>query len=285
MGANFSFSANVAESIVKDAINVAIQYSQNCSAKLKNTQQITLTDCTITAKDININNVGVGIVKCAQDVSNVANIQQIVQQALQQSATSASQQLGILDLGRVSAQFGVNFSDVQSSLSQSIVENFTQTCTSQFANNQSFTCSGSTLYLSEGINLINYQNTITDCTFKAVSQTDAYSQLQQIVSQSAVAKEESVFSFTVVAGLVIVAVIAIIATGYARKSNTIGSTGGYTNVGGSRVSNSTAWLIVGIVAFICIIIIIYAFLANSRGWWPFLPTTSPAVGTGFQTSS
>ena len=277
IGAKFNFSANAAESIVTDAINVAITYSQTCSAKLKNTQQISLTGCTITAKNINIDNVGVGIIKCAQDVSNTANIQQVVEQALKQSATAASQQLGL----GLKADIAVSLSKVTAALSQSIVENFTQTCTSQFVNNQSFICNGSQITLSEGINVTNYQNTLTSCTFKAVSQTQAYSQLQQIISQSSVAEEQSFFSFTVVAGLVIVAVISIIATGYARKNTMNGYSGG---VSGSKVSNSTSWLIIGIVAFICIILIIYALLASSSGWWPFLPKTTPATGTGFQTN-
>lgn len=283
----FNFSANVTKNIVQTAISAAIQYAQTCSAQLKSSQSIVLNNCVFKGQSIDVSNLGVGVIKCAQDVSNTAQIQTVVQQALHQAAESASQQLGLLDLGQAAANIGINYSDVEQKLSTTITEQFTQTCTADFASSQSFTCNNSKVFLSEGLYLNNYQSSLVSCTFTAVSSTSDYNNLQQIVSQSAVAKQESLFSFSVVAILVIIAFISIISIA-ARLGTGTGGTSYASTQAGSESSRASArtgvWIIIGIVIVVALLIIAYTWTASTNGFWPFLPKSNPD-STGYQVSS
>jgi hypothetical protein len=271
MGANFSYSRNVTDSIVRSGITAAVAFTQICASRIQNNQTITLQNCTLNAQSIDIENVQIGVIKCASDASNQENIQNAVEQAIRQSAQTASQQLGILDLGRVSVNESVNIAKVEADLATTITTSFTQVCTPQLESNQNITCINSTINTGPLV-LSNYQQSLVDCTFRAVSQSEAYNQLQQIVSQSAVAKEESIFSVYVVIGLVAIAITAIIVLN--SKRNIVAA--GNRSVGASR----NTWLVIGIVIVICIVIVGYAAFASSNGWWPFRRNTS-GVGTGY----
>jgi hypothetical protein len=272
MGANFSYSKNVTDSIVRSGINAAVTFTQTCASRIQNSQTLTLQNCTLNAQSIDIQNVQFGVIKCAADASNQENIQNAVEQAISQAARTASQQLGILDLGRISSNTSINIAKVEADLSTTITTAFTQRCTSQLQSTQNITCDNSTINTGPLV-LSNYQQSLVDCTFQAVSQSEAYNQLQQIVSQSAVAKEESIFSVYVVIGLVAIAIVAIIVLNSKRNVMRVGN----RSVGASR----NTWLVIGVVVVLCIAIIGYAMLASSNGWWPFKSTANPA-SSGYQ---
>lgn len=275
----FNFSENVTKSIVQTAINVAINFATTCSAQLKSTQQITLNNCVFHGSRIEAQNLGVGVVKCAQDVSNNAQIQTLVQQAVQQAAEAAAQQLGLLDLGRAAVNIGKNYATTVQRLSENITENFTISCTADYISDQTFTCQGSQVYLTDGVYLNNYQSSLISCTLNAVSNTSVYNDLRQIIMQSAVAKEESLFSFWVVAALVIIAFISII--GVALRSGALSSSS--SQAGTSSGRRAGIWIIITIVIVVCLLIVGYTWVASANGWWPFVPATN-SDATGYQVS-
>jgi hypothetical protein len=272
----FNLSENVTKSIVNTAVAVAINFVTTCGAQLKSTQTINLDGCVFKGRSITADQIGVGVVKCAQDVSNSAQIQTLVQQAVQQAAEAAAQQLGLLDLGRAAIQIGKNYATTVQNLSETITENFTVACTAEFTSTQEFNCHNSQVYLSDGLHLSSYQSSLLTCTQNAVSTTSVYNDLRQIISQSAVTREESIFSFWIVAVLVLIAFISVI--GIALRSGAFSPSGGATTPQARRTG---IWIIIGIVIVVSLLIIGYTWLASTNGWWPFLPTTNSDV-TGYQ---
>lgn len=260
-----NFSQNVTDSIVRAGINAAVTFTQTCASKIQNTQTVTLKNCKFQAKDINISNVGIGLVRCASDTSNAANIQNVVEEAIHQAAETAKQQLGLLNLGQAAIQASQNITKTEVDLATAITFAFTQTCTSEISSSQNVVCENSEVVLGDSLNLTNYQTSIVECTFKAVSKTDAYNRLKEEISQSAVAKEESAFSIYIVIFLVIIAIVAILAINRRGSSRSVG--GSSRSIGGA--SNGRNWSILGMVVILSIVVISYCYYASSNRLWPF----------------
>lgn len=272
MGAQVFVAKNTVDTIVKAGISAATVFSQTCSNNISNAQEADIRNCTINATAFNITNVGYGINKCVTDVSNKQNLLNNVEQAVHQATEAAKQQLGLLDTGQVSVGVAINTTKAELDIATTITDTYSSGCSGTIASTQTLRCDNSTLNINGPINLQNYQVSINECALRATQQTSAYNELKQIFSQSAVAKEESIFSIYVVVGLVSIAIIAIIIVNIrSTQTNAYG-------VRTSRTGGAATWIAVGVVVVIGLLVIGYAYLASSNGWWPFKSTKPSATG-------
>lgn len=273
MGANLSVATSTVNNIVNAGITAATNFSLTCASTVTNEQTIVLgKGCTFKAANVTVENTGVIINKCVSDVSNKQNLQNSITQAIHQATEAAKQQLGILNIGQASAQISTSITNAETNLATTITNAYSTGCGGQLTNTQTFKCEeGSLLDLTGNFTIKNAQFSINECALKLAQQSDGYIALKQAFEQSTVAKEESIFSIYVVVGLVSVAIIALVIVNMRRSgANGLPS--------GSSEYDSTTWIVIGIIILIGIIIVAYAALASSNGWWPFVSTAPSAKG-------
>ena len=141
----------------------------------------------------------------------------------------------------------VNLSSATTLLSETIANEFIQTCTSNASNTQSFECTNSDDVTIKSITFESYQTSVNNCMQNNTNINNAKANVSSIIDQTATAKEENVFNSFIIIFFVIIGIIFII----------------FIGLGG------TNWWLILVLIVIVIIIIGYASLSSSIGLWPF----------------
>ncbi len=241
-----STSSNTIDSMIKDSINVINNYSQVCAITATGAANlISVTGCILENVNILEKNQLIINSSCITNASNQVAISSVVSQSMNQSAQAAT---SLFDFGNVTA--AKNFIDATVELADTISNTFNSTCASKLsAGTNTFVCQGSTIKNSV-FTFDNYESITQECILNVVNVSEAYTKAVSSLQDSAVAKNESVFS---ILALVFVSILAI----------------GAWFIINVATDPFYQWLVVGIVLFFTLSAVIYTITAKNSGNYPF----------------
>lgn len=231
-------------------INMGIlnEFAIDCSSTLSQKNIINAQDeCSIDITDTDLVNTAYVDKSCLLSASNAAQMSSIAAQQMEQQASAIAQQWG---LSSASTSNLINNSYI---LSQDIVNTYSLDCASDIYQSNSVTCSGGGSITMNGASLENFSDIEADCTQKVLSSSQAASDIETILSQSAKAEQESKFGglMTAIFGVIAVIVIVLIIVKSSRSS--------------SSSSKAPIGMIVGIFVFLVVAVIVYVSVVSKKG--------------------
>lgn len=243
-----AISTNIANQAKQIGISVTNTFTQNCTDKIAQSQDLDVTKCPgLKIKQVNFQQNDYISQACIQNDQTKDQIKQTITTKLNQMANSTNEGLGI---GVSDAASIVNSS---TNLAEAIANTYTQTCVSQVAQSQKFVCNKSK---DVNIGIINFDQgttSISSCLQKDTSVNAATIQYAQAIGQSAAAKNADSFVIFIVIFFVIIGFIGYVIIQLVK-------------------SNTVKWIVVGIVIVLVLFSIAYGFTAYENRSWPFEKT-------------
>jgi phosphoribosylaminoimidazole carboxylase (NCAIR synthetase) len=215
MGSAFTtqVSANAAEDIVNDSVNVVVQNVQNCRNSLNKQQLLKVTgnkNENIDINNIDFNQAATINTTCIQNNTDTNKVSDAIQDKFNQKANNLNKSFLF-----GSGQFSFNYTKGETNLTENIAETFKNKCVSNINNSQSVIVSrntnGQTLLYSIDFN--QTENEVLDCVQQDQStqniKRDVQRQFNQQAGNRAVSPLISIV-FYIVIGLAIVGGIIIV---------------------------------------------------------------------------
>lgn len=198
-------SSNTINSLVNVSTKVANDYNNNCTNTVKQTVEVNiLPGCdNFTAGNIENRSVTVINTACLQDVNVSTQMQTDISQAMKQAAESVVSGLGI---GGANAQNVINNSVT---IGNEILNYYTVSCTNEIGQSVKINCSAPGALIGNITNK-NYQAALTNCIQRGLSQSDAVTQLKQVIDQTATAKVDGGLGLIAVIVVLIIIIVIIV---------------------------------------------------------------------------
>ncbi len=209
MGA--SIATNTANEIVNVSTAIVNTYSQSCSSSSTASQILKISGCSgVIVDNVNQSLYTYISAACLQNDTTQSSIDTTIKQAAKQAAESVTQNFGMPSLS-VSA----NISNEITNLAYNVSNAYTSNCIESIAATQDISCTDSKNVIISGVAQTETAAQISSCILKTSTVNSVKSDLQQLISQTAVAKEENALNF--IGGiLAILLIIPLIA--FAQKS-------------------------------------------------------------------
>lgn len=249
MGA--AISNNVASQIVSTSLNIANTYAQTCTGTGSQVFGLNVSQgCKTQTGDINITNTQVLNVKCMQNTTTINSMKADIKAQITQQAIAAAQ-----SIGGPSVTFAQDITNFANEASETITNLYTQTCTGGGTQSAEITCTDPNSQLTVGaINVSNTQNVYVDCTNDSKTINELKSTLASTIYNQTSAKEADSLAAFAIIGLIFLAIIGI---GFLYTAN-----------------GPVGWLIIGIIAIVVVVMIVYAALAFTKKLYPFNQQTN-----------
>ncbi len=197
-----SSSTNSAQQLVNESISILNTYTTNCSTLQQNQIKINAQNCPgLQTSQIDQGQYAVLNVNCISTEMTQSAIQADITQAMTQSAEAITQ-----SLGGIADADASNIADTSVKLGIQISNTYTSDCLTDEQNNITINCSDSAGVFIGPISQQQSLDSITKCTLQADTVNNIKTQLEQQLSQSAIAKEENSLSFM----FIFIAIILII---------------------------------------------------------------------------
>ncbi len=239
MGANYS--SNVAKSYAQATTDVINSYVEKCGTSINSNADFDINGCSgVTISNNDFSNVVLYDATCLQNIASNSTISNAIQQAIQQQASTESQNFGFPTVNDAN-----NFVSAVTNLSTQVTNSYIETCSSNLTSDFSFKCSNSSNVVFTNNKFTNNVAQTSNCAINAQTDNGVTNSVSQSIAQSASAKEKNVFA--VLFFLIIVILIFPFALG----------------------SQNVKWLIIGVIILIIVLIIVYLVIAKYRGWPPF----------------
>jgi len=241
-----AISTNVANQITQNSLTIANKYVANCTSTGDQLFDLQiLNGCVANNNTINIANTQVLNTSCIQNATTKASMSSDIQAQIAQQALAAAQ-----SIGGPSIQIATAISNQATSSANSIVAAYTQSCVSSESQTTKIICSdpGSS-FSGNLININNTQSSYNSCVANQSSIDKIKTDIANLIKSSTSAKEVDTFGGilgAIVLGLVIFGIAFIYFT-----------------------ESSFGWIIVIIIALVCIGLIIYAVFAFTDKLYPF----------------
>ena len=239
-----AFSSNKA----KQVANVTNDIAQNTSATTVNQAYTwnnqSFNNCDITASEINIQNSSQNIIKATQVTEALQNAT-VVNNIAQKLAQQAQSNMGFLGIGFASAS---NVASEEANSTSTIKNSLASSMTNVTAVENNFTCTGSTIKLTGGLNISNsnFQEIVSDQQTKNTQIVDLSNNLSQDISQKASATVQGIAGFLIIFILIIVIIIV----------GAKGAKGGGGNSGGGGGGLHTL-ITVGVVTGVIFLLLVW----------------------------
>jgi len=245
MGA--SISKNEVSSMIQNTQSIISNYENICTVSGGSSQaQFDANGCTFgKGTEINISATQNVNQTCISSGTTRNSMTNDVKQSMQQSAQATTQAFAFPSLSLSESYISDSIT-----LGQSIVDNYYNSCLALGENSKaSFKCTNSS-FDGAVINLTSYQNITQQCLQKYVTDNGSVLKLQSTLSQSDVAKNESIFATF---GIIFIILILIFAyAGVSLADNPL-----------------VEWGIVILIAISLISSVIYSATAKQNGNYPY----------------
>ena len=215
MGSFFTtqVSANAAEDVVNDSVNVVVQNVQNCRNSLSRQQLVNVTgnkNENININEIDFSQAATINTTCIQNNTDTNKVADKIQDKFNQKAKNLNKSFLF-----GSGQFSFNYTDAETNLTTNIAETFKNKCVNDISDSQSIKVSknvgGKTLLYSIDFN--QTENEVLRCVQQDQStqqvKRDVQRQFNQQAGNSAISPLISIV-FYIVIGLAIVGGIIIV---------------------------------------------------------------------------
>jgi hypothetical protein len=207
MGA--SVSTNVANTVTNVSLGVVNTYSQDCSSNATQSQIIDINgcNCVVVSGLTQGQNTYINT-RCLQSASTQTKIDSSISQTMQQAASAIVQNFGLPAIS-----VATDITNAVTQLGYSIANSYTQSCVTSFKQDQVVHCTNSNNVTITNLDQQQTNQQITNCVAQDTTVSALTSQLTQLVSQTAVAKEENAFTAFAIVGAVVVLIVLILLLG------------------------------------------------------------------------
>lgn len=237
--------------MVDIGMSIMTDYAQNCAVDVSQTNIIEAKDdCTIEITDSQLRNSVIVNKECLQSISTISAMSTSTKEQFDQMAKAVTQSFGM-----PSVTVSENILRSSYDLSQEIVTTYVDDCATEVFQNNSVTCEGNGSVVLNGVELSNLADIEESCAQKVLNDSSQASELEQAISQTAVAQQESKFSGIITAFFAVVAAVVIVLI--VVKTSLSGSTGS-----GNR---GLIGLLVGAVVVLGLIVGLYILLGKKKG--------------------
>lgn len=241
-----SYSKTQVDSLIDAANQVITQYEQSCTLTdvTVDNDIIIGTGCTVgPTGGIYIKNNQAVNLTCINENSNKANLSASIAQSIRSASESIIQQFSFLTFSEAET-----FINSTLKLGDTIYTTYYDTCgVSKIKSTNNIVCEGTVNGIVE---IDNFQSSNTTCVFKNVTESSVYQEVISNLQASAVAQQQSTFTYIMFAFVFVLAIFAWI----------------FISITNNPV---TQWIIVGFILFSVIGSIIYTATARSSGNYPY----------------
>ena len=195
MGQALSF--NISKQTIDVSLRITNSFIQQVTTYGNQSNKIKIDHCKdVTIDHVWLENYATVDIKAFQEAESQSAMTANIEQELHQYAQSVTQWLGL------SSEVAFNYSKETVKLGLMISNRFSQTCATKFSQQNAITCYDSTGVTLKYVEFKNVMESVTQCTLNDQSISNQKAVIEQIVQQSAKAKEASFW-----AGLIAIAAI------------------------------------------------------------------------------